>query len=200
MTFREDLLRIRKIIALFIYKSILVWLPPSTAIFVGKIARRLRYICCKYIFLYCGKNVNIERGANFGSGFGLKIGDNSGLGMNCLVPSNIEIGVNVMMGPECYILSINHSFDRVDIPMIEQDSSVEKQTIIEDDVWIGRHVIFTPGRTVRQGSIIAAGCVLCKDFPPYSIIGGNPSQLIRSRITNTSKYSVVAPNKQSEVN
>ena len=39
----------------------------------------------------------------------------------------------------------------------------------------------TTGRTVKKGSIIAARCVLTKDFPEYSIVGGNPSKLIRSR-------------------
>ena len=54
-------------------------------------------------------------------------------------------------------------------------------TVIEDDVWIGRNVIMTPGRLIKKGSIIAAGCVLSKDFPEYSIVGGNPSKLIRIR-------------------
>lgn len=86
-----------------------------------------------------------------------------------------------MMGPNCYIFSTNHAFDRRDISMIQQGHTIRKQTIIEDDVWIGRNVIFTPGRIVKKGSIIAAGCVLSKDFPEYSIIGGNPSRLIRNR-------------------
>ena len=55
-------------------------------------------------------------------------------------------------------------------------------TIIEDDVWIGRGVMMTPGRVVKRGSVIAAGCVLCKDFPEYSVIGGNPSKFIKSRL------------------
>lgn len=138
---------------------------------------------CKNIFLHCGKNVNIEKGAFFGSGFRLKIGDNSGIGLNCVVPGNIEIGNDVMMGPECYILSSNHAFDRTDIPMTRQGFSIQKKTIIEDDVWIGRQVIFTPGRTVKKGTIIGAGTVLTKDFPEYSIVGGNPSRLIKSRLS-----------------
>ena len=40
----------------------------------------------------------------------------------------------------------------------------------------------TPGRVVKRGSVIAAGCVLCKDFPEYSVIGGNPSKFIKSRL------------------
>ncbi|MEI3484089.1 MAG: hypothetical protein V8R12_04035 [Bacteroides faecis] len=57
-------------------------------------------------------------------------------------------------------------------------------TVVEDDVWIGRDVLITPGRIIKRGSIVAAGCVLCKNFPEYSVIGGNPSKLIRSRIIN----------------
>lgn len=86
-----------------------------------------------------------------------------------------------MMGPNCYILGANHSFDNTDIPMIKQGMSIQKVTIIEDDVWIGRNVTFTPGRTVKKGTIVGACTLLCKDFPEYSIVGGNPSKLIRSR-------------------
>jgi maltose O-acetyltransferase len=97
------------------------------------------------------------------------------------VPSNTLIGKDVMMAPDCYIFPYNHRFDRTDIPMIEQGKTEKSQTVIEDDVWIGRQVLMTPGRTIHKGSIIAAGCVLCKDFPAYSIVGGNPSRLIKKR-------------------
>jgi maltose O-acetyltransferase len=86
-----------------------------------------------------------------------------------------------MMGPDCHIFHTNHNFDRLDMPIMDQGPSPRMQTIIEDDVWIGQQVIFTPGRTVKKGSVIAAGTVLCKDFDEYSIIGGNPSRLIRKR-------------------
>ena len=58
----------------------------------------------------------------------------------------------------------------------------KKQTVIEDDAWIGRNVTMTPGRTIKKGTIIGTGCVLTKDFPPYSIVGGNPGRLIKSRL------------------
>ena len=53
--------------------------------------------------------------------------------------------------------------------------------VIEDDVWIGGHVIINAGRRIRKGTIIAAGSVVTKDFPEYSIIGGNPVKLIKIR-------------------
>ncbi len=182
MKYKNVEFSLSQLLFLIIYKLFLVWMPSSTTPLVGSVFRKLRFLCCKKIFLQCGKNVNIERGADFGSGFRLRIGDNSGIGVNCTVPGNIVIGKNVMMGPECYILSTNHSFERVDLPMIQQGNTIQLDTIIEDDVWIGRQVIFTPGRIVKKGSIIAAGCVLSKNFPEYSIIGGNPSKLLKSRL------------------
>lgn len=86
------------------------------------------------------------------------------------------------MAPDCCILAnVNHTFSRTDIPMREQGVSYTNPTIIGDDVWIGQNVLITPGRKVSNGTIIAAGTVVTKDFPEYSIIGGNPSRLIRCR-------------------
>ena len=157
----------------------LLWDSTLSSIYGG--GKLIRRMCCKHIFKKCGSNVNIEHMANFGSGLDIEIGDNSGIGINACIPSNTKIGKNVMMGPNCYILATNHAFSRTDIPIIEQGYTPKKETIIEDDVWIGRDVLMTPGRVIKRGSIIAGGCVLCKDFPEYSIVGGNPSKLIKSR-------------------
>ena len=172
-----------KSLFLILYYSIFRWLPSSYSHFGGgKIGLVLRRWACKHIFEYCGENVNIERGAKFGSGRGVRIGDGSGIGINCDIPSNIHIGKYVMMGPNCVILHNNHNFERTDVPMQQQGFSEIKQVIIEDDCWIGCNVIMTPGRIVRKGSIIGAGCVLTKDYPEYSIVGGNPGRLIKSRL------------------
>ena len=174
-------IKFQQILFLALYYGILQFLPPHASPFFGKMSTFLRFHCCKHIFKKIGKNVNIERKANFGSGRNIEIGDNSSIGINACIPSNTIIGENVMMGPNCYILARNHAFDKTDIPMIEQGYYENLQTVIDDDVWIGRDVLMTPGRTIKKGSIIAGGCVLCKDFEPCSIIGGNPSKLIRMR-------------------
>ena len=155
---------------------------PASFKRMGRLGFRLRYWACRHIFEYCGKNVNIEKGAWFGRGSRIRIGDNSGLGINCVIPDGSIIGKDVMMGPNCYIHARNHAFDRVDIPMIQQGFSEGKPVIIGDDVWIGQNVTIMVGRTIAKGSIVAANSVLTKDFPEYSIVGGNPAKIIRSRI------------------
>jgi maltose O-acetyltransferase len=149
---------------------------------IGKISKRIRYILVKKMFLHCGKNVNIEKGATFGMGASIRIGDNSGIGYKCQVPNDIQIGENVMMAPEVIIFSQNHNFIRTDIPMIFQGLQNKRKVIIEDDVWIGRRVIINPGIKVGKGSIIAAGAVVTKDVPEFSILGGVPAKLIKKRL------------------
>lgn len=129
-----------------------------------------------------GKNVNIEHGAWFGSGKDVEIGDNSGIGINCHILNNTKIGNDVMMGPNCYMLESLHKYDRTDITMIEQGFGTKRcQVIIENDIWIGRDVLIIGSKEIRTGSIIGARCVLTKSFPEYSVIGGNPSRLLRLR-------------------
>ena len=168
---------------LALYYGLFRYLPASYER-LGGMSLKLRYWACRHVFEYCGKGVNIEKGAWFGRGTRLRIGNNSGLGINCVIPDGSVIGQDVMMGPNCYIHGRNHAFDRTDIPMRLQGYKKGEPIIIDDDVWIGRDVTIMVGRHISKGSIVAANCVLTKDFPPYSIIGGNPSHLIKSRLFN----------------
>ena len=170
----------RKIYQL-LYYHFAIYLPASYSR-GGKTAKKIRYFLCRHLFEYCGKNVNIEKGASFGTGSRVRIGDNSGIGINASIPNGTVIGDNVMMGPNVYVIYRNHSFDRTDIPMCEQGFYDCKPLTIEDDCWIGRDVLITGGRTIKKGTIVAARGVLTKDFPEYSVVGGNPCKLIKSRL------------------
>ena len=174
----------KKIFFLILYYGFARFLPVSyfPIKFIGKISKKIRGGICKQIFKHCGKNVNVERMAWFGTGRDLEIGDNSGIGIKAHILNNTLIGNDVMMGPNCYMLESAHLFDRTDVSMIEQGCKKERdRVVIGDDVWIGRDVMIIGSKEIKTGSIVAARCVLTKSFPEYSIIGGNPSKLIRSR-------------------
>ena len=57
------------------------------------------------------------------------------------------------------------------------------QIIIENDVWIGSHVLLLGGIRIGNGAVVAAGSVVVKDVPPYSIVGGNPAKIIKMRFS-----------------
>ncbi len=115
-------------------------------------------------------------------GEGFEMGNQSNLGAWAFVGCSgfIKIGSNVMMGPRVTLLAESHNFATTEIPMKNQGVSRSFITI-EDDCWIGASSTILPGVTVGIGSIIAAGAVVAKDVPPYSIVGGVPAKIIRSR-------------------
>lgn len=172
--------KIWKYINLILYYGFALYLPKSNRPYAFKITKPIRYNICKNIFDYCGKNVNVERLAYFGDGQGIFIGDNSGIGVNCKVQPPVKIGNDVMMGEDVIIITNTHKFDDCSIPMRIQGSET-LPVIIEDNVWIGSRAIILPGVKIGKGSIIGAGAVVTKDIPEYSIVGGVPAKLIRSR-------------------
>ncbi len=56
--------------------------------------------------------------------------------------------------------------------------------IIENDVWIGSHVLILNGVTIKTGAIVAAGSVVTKDVEPYAIVAGVPARKIKSRFSD----------------
>lgn len=171
---------IKKYLCFGLYNGFAIHLPKSNARVIGTACKKIRYYLAKGYISYCGKNVNLQKGAVFSGK--LNIGDNSSLGIHSVIQGPVIIGANVMMGPEVYIYTQNHNHQRTDIPMIEQGYEIEKPVIIEDDVWIGSRVTILPGVTVGKGAIIGASAVVTKDIPDYSIVAGNPARIIKSRV------------------
>jgi acetyltransferase-like isoleucine patch superfamily enzyme len=51
--------------------------------------------------------------------------------------------------------------------------------VIGDDCWIGANAVVTAGVTIGKHSVVAAGAVVTKDIPPYSVAVGNPCRVIK---------------------
>jgi len=141
----------------------------------------IRRWICRGIFKRAGVRINVEKGAYFGDGANIEIGDYSGLGVNFYGVGPIRIGNHVNMAPDVVIITQNHRFDRTDIPMQHQGYYDPEPVEIGDDVWIATRVLIMPGVRIGKGAIIAAGAVVTKDVPDYAIVGGVPARVIRFR-------------------
>jgi len=175
--------RLNRLGRLATYYALARFLPASTGP-GGRLWRRVRYLVCSPLFASCGTNVNVEHGAMFRTGRLISIGNNSGLGVRAWIEGPVTIGADVMMAPDVIVLTQNHEFASTAIPMIRQGLAEPRPVVIEDDVWIGTRVIILPGVTVGQGSVVAAGAVVTKDVPPWTVVGGNPAKVLRYRKTN----------------
>lgn len=172
----------KKSMALIVYLLIFRWLPSTdNSLLFSKFIRFLRSSIAGLCFEQKGKSINIEHMADFGTGSGISIGNNSGIGVNCRIRGPLIIGNDVMMGPDVVILGSGHNTSRTDIPMRLQGSPDSQQTVIGNDVWIGTRVIILPGVKIGNGVIIGAGAVVTKNVPDYAIVGGVPAKIIKYR-------------------
>ena len=93
----------------------------------------------------------------------------------------IIIGNSVMVGPNTVIRASNHQFKDA-----SKDIWLQGQTggtiIIGDDVWIAANVVILPGVRIGSHSVIAAGAVVTKDVPEYSVVAGVPARVISTRV------------------
>ena len=123
----------------------------------------------------------------------LKLGHHCfvGEGSNIWAQTDVEIGNYVLIAHLVDIHdSDSHSLKaevrRLDpINLFERDVPVDwneiksKPVRIEDDVWIGLKASVLKGVTIGEGAVVAAGAMVTKDVPPYTLVAGNPARIIR---------------------
>jgi len=100
------------------------------------------------------------------------------------------IGKYSTLGKEIKIITSNHSMDYVNIQISLQNelgftsvSGKAGEVNIGHSSWVGDRVIFLPDSSVGNGSVVGAGSIVTKKFPPYQIIAGNPAKIIRPRFS-----------------
>jgi acetyltransferase-like isoleucine patch superfamily enzyme len=137
-----------------------------------------------------GSNVNIgpyttiqATGVLTQLGTGCTMGDNSAIGGYSFIGcgGGVTIGKSVIMGQYISFHSENHVFERVDVT-IQSQGVTRTGIVIEDDCWVGAKATFLDGCHVGRGCVVAAGSVVKGQIPAYSVIGGVPARILRSRL------------------
>ena len=103
-----------------------------------------------------GKDVFVNSGCHFQDQGGIAIGDGT------------LIGHNVVLA------TINHDLD----PRNNRKNHYAPITI-GNHVWIGSNATILPGETLGDWSVVAAGAVVTKDVPPYTVVGGVPAKVLK---------------------
>jgi chloramphenicol O-acetyltransferase type B len=104
-------------------------------------------------------------------------------GMNVNGGGKVVFGDNFHSANECLIITGIHNYDHGNkIPYDE--THIEKDVIIGDNVWFGARVIVLGGVTIGEGAIIQAGAVVVKSIEACAIAGGNPAKVFKFRDKN----------------
>lgn len=116
------------------------------------------------------------------------IGSDAGMsGTVICAAASVRIGDRVMLGANTTVtdtdshpldfrerFAAHHGLD----PRLADSATAVAPVVIEDDVFVGMHVIVLKGVTIGRGAVIAAGSLVTRDVPPGAIAGGVPARVL----------------------
>lgn len=124
-----------------------------------------------------------------GPGVRIDIGNNASLSIGKQTEFANDITIickeRMVVGNDC-ILAAGTIIRDTDAHQIyyngRDNAGPTKPIIIDEHVWICNRAIILKGVSIGKGSVIAAGAVVTKDIPPFSLVAGNPAKIIREGI------------------
>ncbi len=110
----------------------------------------------------------------------VSIGKHCSIGQSTILYGNggLNIGNNVMISGQCFIVASAHNHTTGDIPYSEQGYSAKGITI-DNNVWIGAGAKILDGVTIGQGAIVGANSVVTRDIPNNTIVAGIPARPLK---------------------
>lgn len=148
----------------------------------GLIGIGLRYVLLKTIAERCGRNVAIDDNVYILNPEHLCLGDNVSINPMTYIQARgrVIIGNDVSIGHMVTIMSSEHVYDSIDMP-IKNQGIQKKEVIIGDGAWIGAKATLLMGVRIGCGAIVGAGAVVTKDVDEYTVVAGVPAKPIRKR-------------------
>ena len=112
----------------------------------------------------------------------IEIDDRANIGFNCEIFSggHVRLGKNTLVAAYTYLVGGDHLHDRTDAPVLDQ-ARVAQGIDVDDNVWLGAHVVVADGARIGHDAIVGAGAVVRGEIPPFQIAAGVPAQIVRDR-------------------
>lgn len=157
----------------------------------SRIRRKTRMDVLPWNNFQLGIDSTIEDFTTINNGVGdVIIGDRTRIGLGNTLIGPINIGNEIMLAQNIVMSGLNHGYEDISKSIHDQAVTTEQITI-EDQAWIGANSIIVAGITVGKHAVVAAGSVVTKDVPAYSIVAGNPAKLMKQYNFKTKNWERV---------
>lgn len=136
-----------------------------------------------------GRGLHVGKGSRIWAPSRVTIGDNVYIGKDVSIECNCQIGdYGLIANRVAFVGRLDHDFRRVGVPVRfspwiganpvrGHTLDLNDEIVVEADVWIGYGVIVLTGVNIGRGAVIAAGAIVTRDIPPYSIAAGVPARV-----------------------
>ena len=119
-----------------------------------------------------GEPVIIDKNFTFWDASTISIGNKVLIRENCYFDHHIQVGDFCTFSRDVIILTAGHD---------PHDLSYKMSPVkIDDFVWIGAKALILPGVHIGERAVVAAGAVVTKDVPSFTLVGGNPARFIKN--------------------
>ena len=147
---------------------------------IGSVIRnRTRIDVLPFNQFQLGNNSTIEDFCTINNGVGdVLIGNETLIGMGNTIIGPVTIGNHVIFAQNIVVSALNHEYRNINFPIHEQ-KILTNPVVIEDECWIAANVVILAGVTIGKHSVVAAGAIVTKSIPPYSVAAGNPARVIK---------------------
>ncbi len=133
----------------------------------------------------CGKHCFIDNSVLLSAPENIVIGDYVHIQPDCKFygqGGGITIETGTIFSTDVYIFSRNHLYNADDLQYVPYDTRfITAPVHIGKYVWVGARAMIMAGVTVGDGAVIAAGAVVTKNVPAYSVVAGNPAKVVKER-------------------
>ena len=152
------------------------------------IRRRTRLDVVPWNKFNLGNQSTIEDFSAVNNGVGdVVIGDRTRIGLSNTIIGPVKVGNDVRLAQNVVLSGLNHNYTEIDSPIHAQGVSTNP-IVIEDETWIGANVVVVPGVTIGKHAVIAAGSVVTKNIPDYSVAAGNPARILKQYDVETKTW------------
>lgn len=142
----------------------------------------LRVAALRAVGAALGPNIFLFGGSEFIEPWHLRIDGNCHVGRSCQIDARggISMGRNVVIASHTLLITADH-----DIQSPGFEGRLAPITI-GDRAWLASRVVVTRGVTIGEGAVVAAGSVVNRDVPPWTIVGGVPARPVGTRSSDQS--------------
>lgn len=138
----------------------------------------LRLLYCKMLGAKIGKGSRYDLHCYIRGMENLSIGKYTHINRACYIDARggVRIGNSVSISFKANIISDGHD------PQSTTFELKRGKIVIDDYVWVGPNAVILKNVHIGEGAVVAAGAVVTKDVPPYTIVGGVPAKVIGTRV------------------
>jgi acetyltransferase-like isoleucine patch superfamily enzyme len=136
---------------------------------------RLFYYRC-FLGVKIGKDSSIHRCCQIRRGT-IKIGNNVVIGENALLDGRVGLIIddNVNISSNVSIYTLQHDYNSPEF------AAIGAPVLVCKNAWISCNSVVLPGVTINEGAVVGAMCLVNKDVPEYTLVGGVPFKVIKER-------------------